>query len=82
MAFWIGAQGELNWVKNSKTCLLCEVTKRKPHTQIKKFFNRNQKTCWIGRWFEELSTPIGWRVIALQTFAKILEGAGLKGSPA
>jgi len=28
-AHWINAQGQLKWVKNSKTCLLCDVTKRK-----------------------------------------------------
>jgi len=26
MAHWIGAQGRLKCVKNSKTCLLCDVT--------------------------------------------------------
>jgi len=35
MAHWISAQGQIKWVKNSKTCLLCDVTKRKPPTQIK-----------------------------------------------
>jgi len=45
----------------------------------KKFYNLNQKTCWIRRWFEQLSSSIGWRVIALQTFAKIVAHAGLKG---
>jgi len=35
MVYWIGAQDQLNWIKNSKTCLLCDVTKRKAHTQIK-----------------------------------------------
>jgi len=35
MAHWIGAQGQLKWVKHSKTCPLCDITKRKPHTQIK-----------------------------------------------
>jgi len=34
---WIGAQGQSKWVKNSKTCFLCDVTKRKPHTQTNNF---------------------------------------------
>jgi len=38
MARWISAQGQLKWVENSKTCLLCDVTKRKPLTQINQFF--------------------------------------------
>jgi len=29
MAHWIGAQGQLKWDKNSKTCLLCDLIKRK-----------------------------------------------------
>ena len=40
---------------------------------------RNVSTCWSRRWFEQLSSSIGWRVIALQTFAKILAMAGLRG---
>jgi len=35
MAHRIGVQGPSKWVKNSRTCPLCDVTKRKPHTQIK-----------------------------------------------
>jgi len=35
MAHWIGAQGQLKLVKNSKMCPHCDDTKRKPHTQIK-----------------------------------------------
>jgi len=38
MAHWIGSQGQAKLVKNSKTCPLCDVTKRKPQTQIKYFF--------------------------------------------
>jgi len=30
------------------------------------FFNLNKKTCWIRKRFEQLSTSIGWRVMALQ----------------
>jgi len=35
MAHWIDAQGPSKLVKNSTTCLLCDVTNRKLHTQIK-----------------------------------------------
>jgi len=38
MANLFGAQGQLKRVKHSKTCPLCDVTKRKPHTQNKYFF--------------------------------------------
>jgi len=83
MARWISAQGQLKWVENSKTCLLCDVTKRKPLTQINQFFfNRNKKSCWIRRWFEQLCSYSSWRVIAFKAFkirAKILADAGLKG---
>jgi len=38
MAYWIGTQGQLKWVKSSKTCLLCDVTKIKRQAQIKNLF--------------------------------------------
>jgi len=38
MAYWISAQGQLKWVKISKTCLLCDVTKRKPPPKSNNFF--------------------------------------------
>jgi len=38
MAHWIGAQGQLKWVKNTNKYLICDVTKRKPDPQIKKRF--------------------------------------------
>jgi len=38
MAIWISALGQLKWVKDSETCLLCDVTKRKPSTQVKQLF--------------------------------------------
>jgi len=34
MARWIGTQGPSKLVKNSKTCPLCDVAKKKTHTQI------------------------------------------------
>jgi len=30
MAHWTSAQGQLKWVKNLKTCRLCDVTKTNP----------------------------------------------------
>jgi len=41
MAHCIGAQGLVKLVKNTKTCPLRDVTKRKPHTKSNFFFNRN-----------------------------------------
>jgi len=41
MARWVGAQGQVKLAKKAKTCPHCDVTYRKPQTQIKKFFNRN-----------------------------------------
>jgi len=38
MAHWISAQGQLKLVKSSKTCLLCDVTKRKPPPKSNNFF--------------------------------------------
>jgi len=44
MAHWISAQGQLKWVKDSKTCLLCDVTKRKPPPKSNNvFFSRNRR---------------------------------------
>jgi len=64
MAHYISAQSQLNWVKDSKTCLLCDVTKRKtPHKSNNVFFNRNYKTCWIRGGFEQLCSYSSWRVI-------------------
>jgi len=66
--------------KNAKTPPLMMCPPENPKPKTKKFFiNLNQMTCWIRRWFEQLSSSIGWRVTALQTCAKILAGAGLKG---
>jgi len=38
MAHWIGAEGPSKLVKNSKTCPLCDVTKRKPTLKSNNFF--------------------------------------------
>jgi len=54
MAHWISTQGQLKWVKDSKTCLLCDGTKRKPPPKSNVFFHWNQKTCWIHGCFKQL----------------------------
>ena len=43
MAYWISAQGQLQWFKNSKTFLSCDVTKKTPPTQFKWFFKIETK---------------------------------------
>ena len=35
MAHWIGTQGHVKLVKNAKTYPHCDITNRKPQTQIK-----------------------------------------------
>jgi len=50
MADWISVQGQLNWVKNSKTCFLCDVTKRKSPTQIKQLFLKSKLEDLLNPW--------------------------------
>ena len=50
---WIGVQGQLKWVKHSKICPLCDVTKRKPHTQNKIFFIER-----VAESFDGLNSPL------------------------
>jgi len=38
MAHWISSQGQVKGVKNSKTCLLCDVTKRNPPPKSNNLF--------------------------------------------
>jgi len=67
--------------KVAKTCPRCDVTPRKPQTQNETyFFNLNSKTCWIHRCFEQLSSPISWRVMALQTVSKLGQKSGPRGT--
>jgi len=50
-----------------------------PKPKMKKIFStRNWKTCWIRRWFEKLSSSIGWRVTALQTLRQNFGDRGTK----
>ena len=49
-------------------------------TQIFHFFNLIHKTAHIFGGFEKLFSSIGWRVIALQSFAKKVAHADLEGT--
>ena len=51
--------------RNMPSLLRHQQKKNKPKTK-KILLHLNWKTCWIRRWFEQLSSSIGWRVIALQ----------------
>jgi len=83
MAHWISTQSQLKWVKDSETCILCDVNKRNPPPKSNNvFFNRNNKTCWIRGWFEQLCSYSSWRVIAFNAFkvrAIIMALPGFKG---
>ena len=48
----------------------CVVTSRILQLQNEKLFFNLWRTFLIRRWFEQLSSSIGWRDIALQSFAK------------
>ena len=53
---------------------------KNPHRNRKTFFfDFDNKTCWIRRGFEQLSSSSGWRVIGLQSSARKVAHAGLKG---
>jgi len=65
MAHWIDAQGPSKLVKNSTTCLLCDVTNRKLHTQIKYIYfliETRRLAESVEGWSSSLSYR-GWRVI-------------------
>jgi len=61
MALWVGAQGQVHSAKKSQkhAPILTSPTE-----------NLEPKTKKIFRWFEQLSSSIGWRVIASQTWSK------------
>jgi len=80
MGQWVEAQGRPKVVNISKTCPLCDVTSRKSPPKPKIcFFDFGYKTCCIRRGFEQLSSSIAWRVIGLQSSARKVAHAGLKG---
>ena len=63
-------------VKKNETPQFCEPLPGEPLTQIKIFFkNRTKKSCRIRRWFEQLSSYSGWRVITKKTSANKLAHA-------
>ena len=52
----------------------------KLNPQTKNFFSDfDSKTCWIRKGFEQLSSSIAWQVIGLQSSARKVAHAGLKG---
>jgi len=72
MGQWVRAQGQLKVAKNLKTCPHCDVPSRKSQTENeKRFFGLNQKTCWIHREFEQLSSSSGWRFLAKKRAGKL-----------
>jgi len=56
--------------KDEKTPSLVTTPQSTPNEKIV-FFKFNEKTCWIRRWSEQLSSCISWRVMSLQTWAKM-----------
>jgi len=52
---------------------------QKSSTQNENFFFDFDKTCWIRRGFEQFTSSIAWRVIGLQSSARKVAHAGLKG---
>jgi len=44
------------------------------------FFDIDYKTCWIRRWFEQLSSSMAWRVKGLQSYERKVAHTGLRGS--
>jgi len=69
MAHWVGAQGKVNSSKMQKHALI--VTSPSENPKRKKFFYPQLKTCWVRRGFDQLSSSIGWEIMALQTFKKL-----------
>jgi len=80
MAHWVGAQGQAKLAKKSrKHAPLWRHPQKTQTTNEKNALNLQSKTCWIRRWFEQLSSSIGWRVVALQTFQK-MQKSGERGT--
>jgi len=50
MVHWISAHGQLKLAKSSKTCLLCDVTKRKTPSQIKQLFFKSKLEDLLNPW--------------------------------
>jgi len=69
LAHWIGAQGRVKLAKNTqKHPHLWRPPQRTPNTKRNTFFFKvSKKTCRIRRWFEQLSSSIGWEVMTEQS---------------
>jgi len=81
MAHWDGAQGQAKMAKiTPKHPYLWRSPQKSSNPKRKNFFfDFGYKTCWIRRGFEQLSSSIAWRVIGLQSSARQVAHAGLKG---
>ena len=80
MSNLVGAQGQAKLAKKSrKHAPLWRHPQKTQTTNEKNALNLQSKTCWIRRWFEQLSSSIGWRVVALQTFQK-MQKSGARGT--
>jgi len=65
---------------NTKTSLLVTYPQKSSNPKRKNFiFDFDYNTCWIRRGFEQLSSSIAWRVRGLQSSARKVAHAGLKG---
>ena len=82
MAHWDGAQDQEKMTKiTQKHPYLWRSPKKSSNPKRKNlFFDFDYKSCWIRRGFEQLSSSIAWRVIGLQSSARKVAHAGLKGS--
>jgi len=80
MSHWDGAPGPGNMAKICQKHPCLWRSPQKSSNPIRKFFfDFDDKTCWIRRGFEQLSSSISWRVIGLQSSARKVAHAGLKG---
>ena len=68
MALWVGVLGQVASAKNMSP--LCRHPQRTPNSKRKKIFKLNYKTFRIRRWFEQLSSSIGWQVMLVQSSTK------------
>ena len=80
MAHWDGAQGQAKMDKITKKHSNLWRSPEKSSNPKQKFFffDFDDKTSWIRRGFEQLSSSIAWQVIGLQSSAKMAH-PGLKG---
>jgi len=80
MAHWDGAQGQAKMAKiTQKHPYLWRSSQKSSNPKQKIFFCFDYKTCWIRRGFEQLSSSNAWRVRGLQSSARKVAHAGLKG---